>query len=69
MAELDSLDALNSTDPVVGLRTVRALQRLHERMESIHVANARAQGWTWQAIADALGVSRQAVHKKYNRRS
>ncbi|MGE2732314.1 helix-turn-helix domain-containing protein [Mycolicibacterium vaccae] len=69
MAELDSLEALNSSDPDVGLRAVRALQRLHERMESIHVANARARGWTWQAIADALGVSRQAVHKKYNRRS
>ncbi|MGE2733727.1 helix-turn-helix domain-containing protein [Mycolicibacterium vaccae] len=69
MAELESLEALNSSDPDVGLRAVRALQRLQERMESIHVTNARAQGWTWQAIADALGVSRQAVHKKYNRRS
>ncbi|WP_163765429.1 helix-turn-helix domain-containing protein [Mycolicibacterium parafortuitum] len=69
MAGLDSLDALSSTDPALGLRSVRALQRLHERMEALHVARAREQGWTWQAIADELGVSRQAVHKKYNRRS
>ena len=55
-------------DPAVGLRAVRALQRLQERLEAIHVANAREQGWSWQAIADALGVSRQAVHQKYNRR-
>ena len=62
-------DAMSSTDPAVGLQAVRALQRLHERMESLHVANAREQGWTWQAIADALGVSRQAVHQKHQRRS
>jgi DNA-directed RNA polymerase specialized sigma24 family protein len=72
VAELDSLseaaDGVSSADPAVGLRAVRALQRLQERLEAIQVANARAQGWSWQAIADALGVSRQAVHQKYNRR-
>ena len=61
-------DAAGSTDPATGLRAVRALQRLQERLEAIHVANAREQGWSWQAIAEALGVSRQAVHQKYNRR-
>ncbi|NEE07240.1 HTH domain-containing protein, partial [Streptomyces sp. SID7499] len=25
-------------------------------------------GWSWQEIAAELGVSRQAVHKKYGRR-
>jgi DNA-binding XRE family transcriptional regulator len=29
------------------------------------VSNARGQGWTWQAIAAALGVRRQSVHKKH----
>jgi DNA-directed RNA polymerase specialized sigma24 family protein len=61
-------DAAASADPAVGLRAVRALQRLQERLEAIHVAKAREQGWSWQAIADALGVSRQAVHQKHNRR-
>jgi DNA-directed RNA polymerase specialized sigma24 family protein len=60
-------DAAGTADPAVGLRAVRALQRLQERLEAIHVANAREQGWSWQAIAEALGVSRQAVHQKYNR--
>lgn len=57
-----------SADPALGLRAVLELRRLHERLEAIHVANAREQGWSWQAIAIALGVSRQAVHQKYNRR-
>jgi hypothetical protein len=70
MTGLDSLsEAAASADPGVGLRTVRALQQMYERLEAIHVANAREQGWSWQAIADALGISRQAVHQKYNRRS
>lgn len=42
---------------------------MQEKLEAIHVANAREHGWSWQDIADALEVSRQAVHKKYNRRS
>lgn len=61
-------EELGSVDPSVGLRAVGALQRLQVRLEALHVANAREQGWSWQAIADALGVSRQAVHQKYNRR-
>jgi hypothetical protein len=70
MTEVEAwaLDGIDNADPAVGLSAVRALQRLQERLESIHVANAREQGWSWQAIADGLGVSRQAVHQKYNRR-
>jgi DNA-directed RNA polymerase specialized sigma24 family protein len=64
-----AMDGATSADPAVGLRVVRALQRLQERLEAIHVANARDQGWSWQDIATALEVSRQAVHQKYNRRS
>jgi DNA-binding NarL/FixJ family response regulator len=63
-----AIDGASSADPAVGLGAVRKLQRLQERLEAIHVANARQQGWSWQAIAEALGVSRQAIHQKYNRR-
>jgi predicted transcriptional regulator len=54
-----------SDDPEAGLRAVAALRRLLERIERIHVANARERGASWQEIADELGVSKQAVHKKY----
>ena len=57
--------AAGSRDPVVGLRAVAALRRLLESLETLQVTNARVQGWAWQEIATALGVSRQAVHKKH----
>ena len=57
--------AASSNDPTTGLRAVAALRRLLEQLEALQVDNARAQGWPWQDIADALGVSRQAVHKKH----
>ena len=57
--------AADSSDPRVGLRAVAALRRLLEQLEAIQVANARANGWSWQEIATELGVSRQAVHKKH----
>ena len=40
-------------------------QVLVERLEALQVENARSQGWTWEQIAQLLGVTRQAVHKKY----
>lgn len=61
----DSVDASTSSDPEVGLRAVAALRRLVEQLEDLQVANARSAGWSWAEIATALGVSKQAVHKKH----
>lgn len=58
-------EAAGSKDPAVGLRAVRALRQLAERLEALQVSAARDQGWSWEAIAVLLGVSRQAVHKKH----
>ncbi len=55
-----------SADPAVGLRAVAALRRLTEQLEDLQVENARAQGWSWADIAKALGISKQAVHKKHS---
>jgi len=44
---------------------VLALRRLAERVEAEQVAGARIQGWSWQQIADCLGMTRQSVHAKY----
>jgi DNA-directed RNA polymerase specialized sigma24 family protein len=66
--ELDQLSvAVSSDDPAVGLRAVVALRRLAERVEANQVALARYQGWSWQQIGDALGITRQSVHQKYGK--
>lgn len=56
------------TDPADGLAAVVALRRLADRLEDAEVERALAGGWTWEQVAEALGVSRQAVHKKHARR-
>jgi hypothetical protein len=60
--------AASSKDPAVGLHAVWALGVVLEKLEVLQIDNARAKGWTWQQIADALNVSRQAVHQKHAKR-
>ena len=55
----------SSSDPTVGLAAVAALRGLLDSLERLQVERARETGWTWQRIATELGVSKQAVHKKY----
>ena len=64
-AEQELTDVAGGRDPAEGLRAVRALRELADRLETLQVDNARDQGWSWQDIARHMGVSRQAVHKKY----
>ena len=61
--------AAGSKDPAIGLRAVRALRDLLDDLEALQVDNARGAGWSWEHIADGLGVTKQAVHKKYARRA
>lgn len=68
MNDEELTEAAASADPEQGLVTVRALRVLADRLEDVHVHNAREQGWSWQAIAEVLRVSRQAVHQKHARR-
>ncbi|GGF22639.1 helix-turn-helix domain-containing protein [Williamsia phyllosphaerae] len=64
----DITTAAASTDPSRGLVAVRALRTLADRLEEVQVASAREQGWSWQAIAEVLQISRQAVHQKHSAR-
>jgi hypothetical protein len=61
----DLTRAVHSRDPTVGLQAVASLRRLVDELEALHVTNARRRGWSWQAIGEELGVTRQSVHKKY----
>jgi DNA-directed RNA polymerase specialized sigma24 family protein len=55
-------------DPREGLEAVVALRRTLEALEAAQVENAFIVGWSWARIAEVLGVSKQAVHKKHARR-
>ena len=45
-----------------------ALRRLAEQLEAAEVERAMRAGWSWPEVAEALGVTRQAVHKKHVKR-
>ncbi|WP_298251234.1 hypothetical protein [uncultured Arthrobacter sp.] len=60
--------AADTTDPRAGLRAVASLRVLADALELRQVEAALRSGMNWQMIADALGVTRQAVHKKYSKR-
>lgn len=56
------------TDPADALAAVGALRRLADQVEDAAVEAAVEDGWSMAQIAEALGVTRQAVHKKHARR-
>src|SRR6478735_3348771 len=60
--------ATGDDDPRAALAAARELRRAADRTEAAVVRRARNQGLAWAEIAEQLGVSRQAVHKKYGRR-
>jgi DNA invertase Pin-like site-specific DNA recombinase len=52
------------TDPDEALAAVVALRRLADRIEREAVRSALQQGWSWSRIAQALGITKQAAHKR-----
>ena len=57
--------AITPDDPAAAIAAVIGLRRLADRMEREAVERAVDSGWTWQQIAQALGVTRQAAHKRH----
>jgi hypothetical protein len=50
------------------LQTARDLHQLVDAVEAATIVEARARGWTYQQVADALGITRQRAHQIGNRR-
>jgi hypothetical protein len=63
-----NLEIDKSADPADQLAAVVALRRLADRLEDAAVEEAMRAGFSWPQVAEALGVSRQAVHKKHAKR-
>jgi hypothetical protein len=56
-----------ASKPEQGLAAIAALRQELEALERHHVATAVTEGWSWSKVATALGVSKQAAHKKHAR--
>ncbi|OUC91226.1 hypothetical protein [Streptosporangium minutum] len=54
--------------PADALAAVAALRRLADQLEDAAVEQAMRAGWSWPEVAEGLGVTRQAVHKKHAKR-
>jgi transcriptional regulator with GAF, ATPase, and Fis domain len=65
---MSDTDPPSSADPADALAAVAALRRLADRIEDAAVEQAMRSGWSWPQVAEALGVTRQAVHKKHAKR-
>ena len=64
----EALAAAEEQPPQDGLRIVAAVRARLEALEALHVEKALRAGWSWRRMAEALGVTKQAVHKKHARR-
>lgn len=51
-------------DTADALAAVLALRRTADELEAKAVHLALRQGWSWSQIAEALGVSKQAAHRR-----
>jgi DNA-directed RNA polymerase specialized sigma24 family protein len=64
----DLVDSMDGKGPAEALQIVAELHRELGRTEAALVRSARHAGLSWEAIAQSLGVSKQAVHRKYGKR-
>lgn len=61
-------DPPNPDGILAELAAVLETRRKVERQEAALVRRARNEGIVWEQIAASLGVSKQAVHRKYGGR-
>ena len=44
---------------------ILSMRKLADKLEQKTVLEALKQGWTWENIAQALSISKQAAHKRH----
>jgi hypothetical protein len=57
--------ALTAPEPTAALRALTVLRTELDALERVHVARALREGQTFASVAEPLGISRQAAHRRY----
>gem|GEM_PF-4743799 len=65
IAALEDLDG--DRTPLDLVEDIPAIESAVGEVLASRIAAARAQGLSWEAIAQRLGISRQAAHKRFGR--
>jgi len=55
------------TEPDLAFAVAISLRKEADKIERQAVKNALKEGWSWSQIAQALGISKQAAHKRHAR--
>ena len=67
--EVEELKTLISTaggdEPLPALAALAAARKELERLEELQVRRARLRAISWAAIAQSMGVTRQAAHQRF----
>lgn len=66
---METLTGADDGTPMERLARIAAMRRDLARAEAAEVRHARQSGMSWAEIGMILGVSKQAMHKKYGRKS